>query len=181
MASSTGAVSRALARLLARRAKIVATERLTDDIVAITLEAPDFRGVVWTPGDKVQIVMGSVFESRTYTPIEWDAQRGRTRIVGYLHGNGPACAWLRAAVVGDTCDLLGPRHSLDVRKLKVGRHCSATKHRSASPMRCREKPKTHAPSIWKRAMAKRCAGSPSNGASATSISSDDVTIPLMTR
>lgn len=120
MARSAGALSRAVARMIARQATIVAIERLAGDLVAITLEASGFRGVAWTPGDKVQIAMGSVFETRTYTPIEWDAKRGRTRIIGYLHGAGPGCTWLRQAAEGDTCDVLGPRHSLDVRK-PVGR------------------------------------------------------------
>lgn len=116
MTNSAGAFSRAVARMIARRAMIVATDMLADDLVAITLEAASFRGVTWTPGEKVQIAMSSVFETRTYTPIEWDAERGRTRIIGFLHGSGPGCVWLRNANVGDTCDVLGPRHSLNVRK-----------------------------------------------------------------
>ncbi len=118
MANSAGALSRAVARMIARRATIVAVERLTDDFVAITLEATGFRGVTWTPGEKVQIAMASVFETRTYTPFEWDKDRGQTRILGFLHGDGPGCVWLRNAKAGDTCDVLGPRHSLNVRKLE---------------------------------------------------------------
>ncbi|RYE98253.1 MAG: siderophore-interacting protein [Oxalobacteraceae bacterium] len=116
--ATTGALSRAVARMIARRATIIATEKLTDELVAITLEATGFRGVTWTPGEKVQIAMNSVFDTRTYTPIEWDADRGRTRILGFLHGIGPGCVWLRNAKVGDTCDVLGPRHSLNVCKLE---------------------------------------------------------------
>ena len=116
MAGSAGALSRAVARMIAPRTTIVATETPADGFVAITLEAPGFRSVTWTPGCKVQVAMGSVFETRTYTPVEWDPARGRTRIVGFLHGAGPGSAWLREATVGDTCDVLGPRHSLDLRK-----------------------------------------------------------------
>jgi NADPH-dependent ferric siderophore reductase len=116
--ATAGALSRAVARMIARRATIIATEKLTDELVALTLEATGFRGVTWTPGEKVQIAMTSVFDTRTYTPIEWDADRGRTRIVGFLHGSGPGCMWLRNARVGDTCDVLGPRHSLNVCKLE---------------------------------------------------------------
>ncbi|WP_335308575.1 siderophore-interacting protein [Sphingomonas phyllosphaerae] len=109
-------MSRAVARMVARRATVVAIERLADGFIAITLEAPGFRGAAWTPGAKIQVAMGSVFDTRTYTPIGWDAERGRTRIIGFLQGPGPGCAWLRDARTGDTCDVLGPRHSLDLRR-----------------------------------------------------------------
>ena len=116
MAIPTGTLSRAVARMIARRATIISTERPKDYLVAITLEAASFRSVTWTPGEKLQIAMSSVFETRTYTPLEWDSDRGRTRILGFLHGSGPGCAWLRNARAGDTCHVLGPRHSLNVRK-----------------------------------------------------------------
>ncbi len=116
MAQSRGALSRVVARMIAHRTTIAATEAPADGFVALTLEAPGFRGVSWTPGCKVQIAMGSVFDTRTYTPIEWDAEQGRIRILGFLHGSGPGSDWLRGARVGDTCDVLGPRHSLDLRK-----------------------------------------------------------------
>jgi hypothetical protein len=48
----------------------------------ITLEGLALAGVTWTPGQKIQIAMGSAFVARTYTPIEWDAAAGRTRILG---------------------------------------------------------------------------------------------------
>ncbi|MET4664072.1 siderophore-interacting protein [Sphingomonas sp. PvP056] len=114
MANSAGALSRAFARVIARRATIVTTEKLGHDLVVITLEAPGFKGVKWTPGEKVQIAMSSIFETRTYTPFEWDRDMGRLRILGFLHGSGPGCDWLRTARAGDSCDVLGPRHSLTV-------------------------------------------------------------------
>jgi NADPH-dependent ferric siderophore reductase len=70
--------------------------------------------VVWTPGQKIQIAMGSAFVARTYTPIVWNAATGRTCILGYAHGVGPGSDWLRAAVPGATCDIFGPRASLDI-------------------------------------------------------------------
>ncbi len=38
--------------------------------------------------------MGPAFVARTYTPIEWDAIAGGTRILGYTHGEGPGSAWI---------------------------------------------------------------------------------------
>ena len=117
MAQSAGALNRAVARMIAKQAKIIAVETLADGFVELALEASGFRDVAWTPGGKVQIAMGSVFETRTYTPIDWDVARGHIRIVGFLHGAGPGSAWLRGAKPGDTCHVLGPRHSLDVRSV----------------------------------------------------------------
>ncbi len=116
MANSTGAFSRAVARMIAKCATVVASEKITDDLVVLTLEAPNFRGVAWTPGTKIQVAMGSVFDTRTYTPMAWDADRGRIRILGFMPGSGPGSSWLRDAKPGDTCDVLGPRHSLNLHK-----------------------------------------------------------------
>jgi hypothetical protein len=58
MANSTGAFSRSVARMIAKCATVVASEKITDDFVVLTLEAPNFRGVVWTPGTKIQVANG---------------------------------------------------------------------------------------------------------------------------
>jgi NADPH-dependent ferric siderophore reductase len=164
MANSAGALSRAVARIIARRATIAAKKNLTDDLVAITLEASGFKGMAWTPGDKRQIAMGSVFDTRTYTPIEWDAERGQTRIIGFAHGSGPGGARLREAKEGNTCDMLGPRHSLDVRKPEglvalFGDETSLGLAYSLS----RESGKT-VPTSSKSAIGMRHSGSPNSGA-----------------
>ncbi|NIJ63099.1 NADPH-dependent ferric siderophore reductase [Sphingomonas leidyi] len=71
--------------------------------------------VAWTPGQKIQIAMGSAFVARTYTPTIWNAAEGRTCILGYAHGMGPDSDCLRAATPGSSCDIFGPRVSLDIR------------------------------------------------------------------
>lgn len=112
-----GRIGKALMRLLMKRATVVASERLADRFWLITLEGPALEGVAWAPGQKVQIAMGSAFLARTYTPIEWNAATGRTCLLGYAHGDGPGSAWVRAASPGDSCDIFGPRASLDLRRL----------------------------------------------------------------
>jgi len=142
-----GRLSKALMRLLMRRATIVASERLGDRFRLITLEGRALEGVAWAPGDKVQIAMGSAFMARTYTPIEWDAAAGRTRILGYAHGDGPGSAWIRAIGPGDTCDIFGPRASLDLRRLPgplaifgdesaIGLACAAAQADRTRPVTC---------------------------------------------
>lgn len=109
-----GRLSKVLLRLLMRHATVVAVDRPADRFRLITLEGPALRGVDWLPGQKIQIAMGSAFVARTYTPIDWDAVAGCTRILGYDHGEGPGSAWVRGVAPGDECDLFGPRRSLDV-------------------------------------------------------------------
>lgn len=110
-----GRLSQALRRLLMRHAAIAAAEWLADHFRLITLEGPALRDVAWTPGQKIQIAMGSGFAARTYTPIEWNAATGRACILGYEHGEGPGSAWVREIGTGDECDIFGPRASLDLR------------------------------------------------------------------
>ncbi len=116
-ARTPGRLGRTLLRLLMRRATIAQVEPLAAGFRLITLEGAALQGAAWTPGQKIQIAMGSAFVARTYTPVEWDAVAGRTRILGYAHGDGPGSAWVRGVAPGDECDLFGPRASLDVRHL----------------------------------------------------------------
>lgn len=111
---ASGRFSRALIRLIMKRATVTANEILADRFRLITLEGPGLVDVAWTPGQKIQIAMGSAFVARTYTPILWNAATGRTCILGYAHGAGPGSDWLRTAVPGSACDIFGPRASLDI-------------------------------------------------------------------
>jgi NADPH-dependent ferric siderophore reductase len=111
---TSGRLSRALVRMFMRHATIAACETIADRFRLITLEGSSLKDVAWTPGQKIQIAMGSAFVARTYTPIEWDSVAGRTRILGYAHGHGPGSAWVRGLKPGEECDIFGPRHSLDV-------------------------------------------------------------------
>ncbi|MCF4166094.1 siderophore-interacting protein [Zavarzinia compransoris] len=113
-ARAPGRLNQALLRLLMKRATIAAIEDLAPDFRLITLEGPALRDVAWIPGQKAQIAMGSAFVTRTYTPMDWDAGRGRSRLLGFMHGDGPGAAWVRGLAPGAACDVFGPRRSLDV-------------------------------------------------------------------
>ena len=97
VAKAPGRIGQALIRLLMKRATVTASERLARDFRLITLEGPALEGVAWTPGQKIQIAMGSAFTARTYTPIEWNPGTGRACILGHVHGDGPGSAWVRDA------------------------------------------------------------------------------------
>lgn len=109
-----GVLLRTIRRLIMREAMVSRCEDLGNKLRLISLEGPQLRGVEWQPGQKVQIAFGASFMTRTYTPIEWDAGAGRTRILAYAHGDAPGSRWTSNATPGDRCDLLGPRSSLDV-------------------------------------------------------------------
>lgn len=115
--SEPGRLQKALRRMLMRQASVAACEDLGGRFRLLTLEGPHLRGVEWVPGQKAQIAMGAGFATRTYTPIDWDAAAGRTRILGYLHGDAPGSNWLRDARAGDALDLFGPRSSLDAGRM----------------------------------------------------------------
>lgn len=112
-----GRLGRALLRMLMKQAQVVDVETVADGFRLITLESSEFKGVPWTPGQKMQIAMGSAFVARTFTPIEWDEIAGRTRILGYTHGNGPGSSWVDTVEPGAECDIFGPRSSLDAGRI----------------------------------------------------------------
>lgn len=116
-ATTPGRLSQALIKLLMRQATVVAVEQLADRLRLITLEGEALRDVAWTPGQKIQVSMGSAFVARTYTPITWNASEGRTCLVAFEPGHGPGSEWVRGLEPGDTCNLFGPRASLDLRRI----------------------------------------------------------------
>jgi len=118
---STGAragfLESAVQKLFMRRARVDAVDDLSAHFRMIALTGEGLQGADWTPGDKVQIQLGS-WTQRTYTPLHWDPIEGRTRILAYLHGDGPGTVWARAARAGDVCHLFGPRKSIDLGRLQ---------------------------------------------------------------
>lgn len=112
-----GRIGRAFLKMFMKQASVAQAERLADNFRLITLESPAFRELQWLPGQKIQIAMGSALIARTYTPIDWDAEAGRTRIVAYAHGSGPGSAWIDGAKPGNACDVFGPRASLDLDRI----------------------------------------------------------------
>lgn len=110
-----GWFTQTLTQLFMKSALVVDRERVADRFHLVTLESPQFQGFDWIPGQKLQVRIGSSLATRTYTPIEWDAENGRTRILGYAHGNGPGSAWVAGVARGEACHVFGPRASLDLR------------------------------------------------------------------
>lgn len=112
------ALAKVLKRLFGKQAAVVSVDSIGERFRLLTLEGPALQGVSWQPGQKLQIAMASSFVARTYTPIDWDAATGRSRILGFAHGDGPGSSWLRELRAGDTVDAFGPSGSLDARRLQ---------------------------------------------------------------
>jgi ferric-chelate reductase (NADPH) len=113
-----GRIETAVARMFMKSATVREYRVLTDQFRLVTLRGAGLRGVSWSPGQKIQIAMGG-WAYRTYTPLSWDAERGETQLLVFLHGDGahastPGTSWGRALKEGDDCTLFGPRGSVDL-------------------------------------------------------------------
>lgn len=113
--SLTKTLADTTARVLLRSAEITVVTDHGPHFRSIELGGPGLKNTTWVPGDKVQVRSRSAgFTLRTYTPIDWDADRGSTRLLAYAHGAGPGSEWIKAATRGRPCQLLGPRRSLSL-------------------------------------------------------------------
>jgi NADPH-dependent ferric siderophore reductase len=106
-----GRIESALQKLFTRSAEVLAIEQVSDHFRLLTLGGDALREASWTPGDKIQIQLGG-WVQRTYTPLDWDHENGRTRVLVYLHADGPGTHWARALREGDSCVIFGPRKSI---------------------------------------------------------------------
>ncbi|WP_343314179.1 siderophore-interacting protein [Brucella sp. BE17] len=113
-AATSGPITRALLRWMMRPARIAAVETLSPRFRFVDLEGNNLKNVTWQPGQKVQVGVGAGFSTRTYTPVSWDADLGQTRLLAFLHGDGPGSQWAGSLRKGDTCQFFGPRRSLDM-------------------------------------------------------------------
>lgn len=106
-----GMLESAILKLFTRSARVLEIEEIGDAFRIVTLGGEALRDADWTPGDKIQIQLGG-WTQRTYTPMGWDAEGGRTRILVYLHAGGPGARWARTLRKGDDCVVFGPRRSV---------------------------------------------------------------------
>lgn len=116
MPSIARRVTDAAALLVLRRATVVGVDD-HDGFRTIDIAGERLAGVDWVPGDKARIRTEG-FSLRTYTPVSWDRDAGRTRLLAYTHGSGPGAEWCRRAQPGLECEVRGPDRS--VRLDRVG-------------------------------------------------------------
>ena len=114
----TGLLESAMHRLFMRHVHVLDIEDIGSAYRIVTLGGESLRDTSWTPGDKIQIQLGG-WVQRTYTPMDWDAENGLTRILVYMHADAPGTRWARTLFEGDTCVIFGPRKSIDRSRLRV--------------------------------------------------------------
>lgn len=117
MTSAKAVVGGVLGRFFFREARVEAVRDLSAHFRWMELSGDALREVSWSAGDKVQVFLPRA-GMRTYTPLAWDAARGATQLLVYLHGQGPGAQWGRTARVGDQCQFMGPRGSLALEALR---------------------------------------------------------------
>jgi NADPH-dependent ferric siderophore reductase len=113
MLKEPGFVEARLLKWLTRAARVSAVETLTPHFRLVDLQGEALKDHVWAAGQKAQIQLGG-FVSRTYTPMSWNNDKGATRFLAYIHGDGPASRWAGALAAGDEVLMFGPRGSLDL-------------------------------------------------------------------
>ncbi len=112
-----GRIESTLLKLFARPATVTAIEDVSPRFRAITIAGDGLASVAWVPGQKVQMALGG-FVARTFTPMVWDAKDGSTSILVFMHGTAPGASWAASLTVGASCQIFGPRASLDLTTLR---------------------------------------------------------------
>lgn len=106
-----------LTRLFFHEAEVQANDMLAPGLHRITLQGPQLRERLWSPGDKLQLKLGRGMLTRTYTPMSWDSEAGRTSFVAHTLAPGPGSDWVRQAAPGQPLAVFGPRASLALAEL----------------------------------------------------------------
>lgn len=106
-----------MARLFTRTAVVAEVRPLGQRFRRVVVEGSSLCEARWVPGQKVQVAMGG-WTYRTYTPLSWDAERGRVELLVFLHGDAPGASWGREVRAGDACAFFGPRDSIDLTSLE---------------------------------------------------------------
>jgi NADPH-dependent ferric siderophore reductase len=98
-----------------RSLTVLATERLTPNMLRLRLGGPDLAGFVSSsPGDHIKLFVpdGAGGQAmRDYTPRRFDVAAGWLDIDFALHDAGPATLWALQARPGDRAEIGGPRGS----------------------------------------------------------------------
>lgn len=92
-------------------------ERINEHFIYIEIEGDELKGARVEISDYFQIIMGDL-QPRSYTPMVWDTKLGIVKFIVYMHGNGLAKDWFDKAQIGDECVIMGPKKSINTKKLK---------------------------------------------------------------
>jgi NADPH-dependent ferric siderophore reductase len=110
-------LSNAIGRLLFHPVTVVESEVLGGRFRLVRLQGEVLHGVHWTPGQAVQFFLGNLTK-RAYTPMDVDVEAGSAAFLFHLHGGGPGSAWAAMLRVGDVCQAMRPKDSLDFKSIE---------------------------------------------------------------
>lgn len=111
---TSGRVGKLLLRWLGKESEIVSVEHWSERFKMIELQGDALKGIHWNAGQKIQIPLAGMRLARTYTPIIWDAQAGKTKFLVFTHGNAPGSNWAKTVALGSRYQIIGPRRSIDI-------------------------------------------------------------------
>lgn len=114
-------VPRLLTRWLFRQAQVERNDIVAPGLHRIEISGPDLSGARWIVGDKLQLKTGAGLQTRTYTPLSWDAEQGRTAFLAHTLAPGPGSTWVRQVRHGQSVAAFGPRRSLDLASVDAQR------------------------------------------------------------
>jgi len=114
--ATVGFIESTLLKLVARAVAVRSVETVGAFRI-VSFAGADLEGRAWTPGDMVQLSLGG-WTTRAYTPFAFDARRGTTDVLAYLHGRGIGSTWLENVAPGERCTFVGPRRAVDLAKLR---------------------------------------------------------------
>lgn len=104
--------------LVMRTLTVADVQHVTPIMLRITVEGPELNGFTSpAPDDNIKVFLdqpdGTV-EKRSYTPRSFDPATNRLVLDFVDHPGGPAADWARAAKVGDSLRIGGPRGSKEM-------------------------------------------------------------------
>lgn len=99
-----------------KKAYVTRKQHINDSYILFEIKGTELQGTNISFGDFFQISLGGM-KVRSYTPIEWDSDRGIIKFLYYCHGPGLAASWFNTVEEDSECFIYGPRRSLNSRKL----------------------------------------------------------------
>lgn len=104
-------VGEAFENIMFKKAWVSKKQYINDSYILFEIRGPELKGINIAFGDFFQISFGGM-QVRSYTPVEWDTEKGMVRFVYFCHGEGLAASWFENISEDDECFVYGPRHSL---------------------------------------------------------------------
>ena len=112
MRKKSGPIESTLLKWFTKPGRIGAVTPVSEHFRFVDMEGDGLRGHAFAAGHKLQLRLEGM-SFRTYTPLFWDGEQGRTRFLAYVHDDSPATRWINRLEAGSEILFHGPKPSLD--------------------------------------------------------------------